>query len=327
MPRDGGQKMKLHVLYELLSKHTDENNPISTKALRALLKEQGIIVSGRALFQDVLLLNEYNYEVNYFRKRSYHYFIADRIFDIPELKVLIDAVNAANFIPEDKTLTLVEKIASLAGIHRAELLKKNIICFDTNKRNNRQIFYIIDTLETAIEEGKKASFLYFDFDMHKRRIYRKDGQRYTVNPLALIFTNDKYYLVCYSDKYRNITNYRVDRMEKVEVEKELVTPVKEFENFNIHKYKQEAFSMHSGELCEVDLLVDAGLIDAILDRFGEDTLIFPAENNKFRVRVPVRLSPMFYGWCLMSQGKISIESPAEVMMELYKYKKAITEGL
>lgn len=325
MPRDSGQKMKLHVLYELLSKHTDENNPISTKELRTLLKTQGINVSGRALFQDVLLLNKYNYEVGYVRKRSYHYYIADRIFDIPELKILMDAVNSANFIPEDKTLLLIEKIASLAGIHRAELLKKNIICYDTNKRNNRQIYYCVDTLETAIGEKKKVSFLYFDFNVHKQRVYRKQGSRYIVNPLALIFTNDKYYLICYSDKYLNLSSYRVDRMEKAEIENEPITPVKEYENFNIHKYKQEAFSMFGGELCDVELLVSAELIDTILDKFGEDTPIFIADADSFRVKVPVRLSPTFYGWVLMSQGKITIEQPAEAVLELYKYKKAIIE--
>ncbi|GHV03020.1 hypothetical protein FACS1894211_15380 [Clostridia bacterium] len=273
MSHNREQRIKIRLLYDLLARHTDENNPLSTEDIIALLKKQGITVESRTLLKDIQLLNEYGYEIKSFKKKSYYFYVEDRAFDIPELRILIDAVQAAGFIPDDKTESLVGKIAALAGDHRAEVLRRNAVCFDTAKHANRHVFYIIDALISAIERRKKASFLYYDFDLDKNKVYRKNGERYTVNPLALIYTNDKYYLTCYSDKYKDLCNYRIDRMERVETETADITPVAAYENFNIHSYKRQAFSMFTGELKEVTLTVSNDCIDAILDKFGENVPI------------------------------------------------------
>ncbi|MCL2798577.1 MAG: WYL domain-containing protein [Firmicutes bacterium] len=151
--------------------------------------------------------------------------------------------------------------------------------------------------------------------------FRKGGRRYVVNPLALIYTNDKYYLVCYSDKYRTLANYRIDRMEKVEVERGGITPVAEFENFSVHAHKRQAFSMFTGELKEVLLTVDNSCIDAILDKFGEQVPLTRVDEGHFSVRVKVQVSPTLFAWCLTSCGKIRISEPAEVVKGFEEYVK------
>jgi len=324
MAKSKEQKIKLRLLYDILCKHTDEDNSLSTPELIAMLKEKyDITVGRRALIDDIALLNEYGYEVKIERKKYYHYCVVDRPFDVSELKVLIDAVQAASFIPDDKTEQFISKIANLAGEHRAEVLRKNVVCFDTVKHSNKYVFYSIDTLITAIENQKKASFLYCDFDVNKNKAYRKSGKRYIVNPLALIYTNDKYYLVCYSDKYRDLCNYRIDRMEKVAIEKSGITPVKKYENFNIHAYKRQAFSMFTGELKDVTLTVDNTCIDAILDKFGEQIPLTTVDGTSFRVRVQVQVSPTFFAWCLTSCKKIRITAPAEVVKGFEEYVKSV----
>jgi len=324
LPKCKEQKIRLQLLYELLHRHTDEDNPLSTEQIIDMLRNNhGVTVQNRALIKDVKLLNEYGYEINRFKKKGYFFYVADRAFDIPELKVLIDAVQAASFIPENQTERFIDKIAALAGTHRAELLKQNIVYFDTVKHSNKYIFYSIDTLISAIGQKKKASFLYYALDIDKNKVYRKCGERYVVNPLSLIYTNDKYYLVCYSDKYRTLTNYRIDRMEKVEIEPHGITPVKKFENCNIHAYKQQAFSMFGGELKDVALTVDNACLDAILDKFGEQTPLFKIDADSFSVKAKVQVSPTFFGWCLTSCQKIRITAPVEVVKGFEIYKASV----
>ena len=323
MPKCKNLKIKLRLIYDLLCEHTDEDNHLSTPEIIALLKEQGVTVGSRALVEDIKLLNGFGYEIKSYRKRFYYFYVVDRAFDISELKILIDAVQAASFIPESLTERFVAKIAGLAGTHRAEVLKKNIVCFNTNKHSNKYVFYSVDTLITAIGQKKKVSFLYYDIDAHKSKGYRRNGERYIVNPLALIYTNDKYYLVCYSDKYKDLANYRIDRMERVEIEKSGVTPVKKYENFDIHAYKQQAFSMFTGEVKEVTLVVDNSCVDAIIDKFGEQTLLAPIDENTFSVKVNVQISPTFYAWCLTSCKKITITGPADVVKGFEGYMKSV----
>jgi predicted DNA-binding transcriptional regulator YafY len=314
-------KIRLPLLYDLLRHHTDEDNPLATEDIVAMLEKKGITITSRSIIEDVKLLNEFGYDIKSFKKKHLYFYVVDRPFDVSEIKVLMDAVQAASFIPDSQTERFVAKIADLAGCHRADVLKQNIVCFDTHKRSNKYVFYSIDTLVTAIGQKKKASFLYYDLDVDKNKAYRKDGARYVVNPLALIFTNDKYYLVCYSDKYRDLSTYRIDRMEKVEIESADITSVPEYENFNIHAYRQQAFSMFHGELKDVTLLVDNSCLDAILDRFGEQVPLCRVDDNTFRVSVKVQVSPAFFAWCLTSCQKIKITAPADVIAQYGEYVK------
>jgi predicted DNA-binding transcriptional regulator YafY len=324
----------------MLSRRTDEDNPLSTEQILDLLSASGISTERRALLRDVELLNRHGYEIKSFKRHSHYFYVADRPFDIPELRVLIDAVQAASFIPETQTKRLIDRIADLAGAHRAELLKKNIVCFDTAKHSNKYVLYTIDALTSAIEQRKKASFLYFGLAPDRGKVYRKSGGRYLVNPLALIYTDDEYYLTCYSDKYRDLCNYRIDRMERVEVETAAIAPAPEYENFNINAYKRQAFSMFGGELKEVTLTVADACLDAILDKFGEqvpltrietpaDKVTVPADISKtptaryFRVTVPVQVSPTFYAWCLTSFGQIKITAPDDVVRGFREYRERV----
>lgn len=162
MPRNNEQKIKLLILYDILLRGTDEEHALSTDELIERLNARGIHVENKALLTDIRTLNDWGFEVMSYKRKSYYFYVADRKFDIAELRILIDAVQAANFISEQKTVDFVDKLASLAGEHKAELLKRNIVCYDTNKHTNKYVFYSIDTLETAIEREKQVSFVYFD---------------------------------------------------------------------------------------------------------------------------------------------------------------------
>lgn len=210
MGKENFSKIKLLKIWEILKQESDEDHPLSTGELLARLEKNGVACDRKTLYQDIAALNSFGYEV--ICKRGQHsnsYYVVDRSFDVPELRVLIDAVQAASFITERKTAELIDKIAALGGSNRAEILKRNIVEFNTTKHSNESIYYSINAIEDGILSERKISFRYFDLDRSGERQLRKDGERYVVNPVAMVFANDNYYLVCYHDKHKNTASYRI----------------------------------------------------------------------------------------------------------------------
>ena len=309
MPKDNKQKIKLLYLMEILRQDTDEEHPISTSQICKRLAEQGISCERRTVGMDMKVLNDYGYEI--MSKMVGHekaYYIDDRGFSVPEIKILMDAVQAAKFITPGKSVALIEKLAALGGSHQAEILKGNIVCFDTRKHTNEMIFYNVQALEDAIRERKKASFQYFDLNERKEKVYRRDGERYTVDPMALVYNEDFYYLMSFNSKHEAITTYRVDRMERVQIEDEAVCPQAIVEGADIHEYTSQVFKMYNGVTQEITLEFDDVLIGAVYDRFGEDVRITRIGKKKCSVTVTVQDSPVFRGWVHQFEKKMKMVS-------------------
>lgn len=323
MARDNRRKVKLLKLIELLRQHTDEQNPMTTSQVGAAMEAMGIHCDRRIIKRDVDSLNEMGYEVMVTSVGHENaYYIADRSFSIPELKILIDAVHASSFITEKKSEELIEKIAALAGSHQAEVLKRNMVCFNTRKHSNEKILYVVDTLEEAILTQKKIIFLYFDLNENGERVYRRDGHHYVVEPIALVFNEDNYYLMCYSARHDSTSNYRVDRMDGVKI---LADPCCEKAvslRDEVAAYTEQAFKMFGGQLEDVALEFDRSLIGVVYDKFGETVKMIPSGENKCIATVKVRVSPTFWGWLFQFGRKMRILSP-ESMSETYKKQIAL----
>lgn len=208
--QENRQKIKLLKLIELLRQETDELHPLSTNEICNRLGAMGISCERRTLTKDIALLNEQGYEVMWCRVgKEKGYYIADRSFSVPELKILIDAVQAANFITEKKSAELIDKLAALGGSHQADILQSNLVCFNTRKHSNETIYYSVGYLEDAIQQKKKVLFRYFDLDEHGEKVYRREGHRYVVEPVALVFHEDNYYIVVYSAKHNSMQDLRM----------------------------------------------------------------------------------------------------------------------
>jgi len=328
MNKDKFQKIKYVKMLEILRQESDENRPITTNALVAKLNAIGVKINRKTLYEDIAVLNEQGYEVMCRKERSNNYYIVDRKFDVPELRILMDAVEAANFITESKTRELQEKIANLGGSYRAKLLKRNRNCFNTNKHSNESIYYNISTIDDAIIHKNQLSFNYFNYNENGERVLRNDGNRYEVSPLATIYTENNYYLIAYYEKYLNISNFRIDRMNQVNKEDKVIIENETINNFDINKHRKQAFCMFTGEEIKVALQFDKSLIDVIFDKFGEKTKLTAIGNDIFSVAVNVQLSPMFYGWCCGFGNKLKLISPEiavkdmknqiDKIIELYK---------
>ena len=313
-------KIKLLKLLEILRQETDELHPLTTNELTAKLEEAGIGCDRRTLSNDIATLNEYGYEVMSIMSGHHKaYYVEDRNFSLPELKILIDAVQAAAFITDKKTDELIGKIASMGGSHRAELLTQNLVCFNTRKHSNEGIYYNVGFLEEALQQHRKVSFLYYDLDESGKKQYRRNRARYLVDPSALIYNEDNYYLMTWSDEHYGVTNYRVDRMSDVRIEDAPASEIAVIHTSEVADYTEQAFKMYTGEECAVTLAFDDSLIGVVYDKFGEDTKMTRTDEHTVTAEVTVQVSPTFLGWLMQFPGKMKILAPEELISQCQEW--------
>lgn len=313
------QKIKLLKLYELLRNETDENHPISRRDLCDRLNGLGISSNVRTLSKDIEVLQDNGFEImSYLKDKERFYYIPEHELSIPEIKILIDAVQAASFITEKKTAELVEKVAALAGSHSAELLKKNMVCFNTRKHTNEAVLYTVDSIEDAIIRRKKVAFNYYHLNEKAEREYVMTSagrkKRYYVEPVALIFNEDNYYLMGYMARHPGKTaSYRIDRIDHIEVVEESVLSDEALEKIEtVAEFTQRAFKMFSGELEKVVLQFDKSLVGPVFDKFGEDTPMNVINKKTCEATVYVQISPTFFGWLAQFGRKMRVVNPKRI---------------
>lgn len=320
MAQDNCQKIKLLKLMEMLRLETDEEHPLSTREICGRLEAMGISCERRTLSKDISLLNEQGFEVmcTWVGKEK-GYYVADRSFSVPELKILIDAVQASSFITKKKTNELIAKIAELGGSHRADILTRNMVCFNTRKHSNEKIYYSVGYLEDAIAQNRQVSFRYYDLSEKGEKIYRKEGSIYTVEPVTLVFNEDNYYLMVYSPKYDSTVNYRVDRMDSVALLDEPISEKALALRSGIAAYTEQAFKMYGGKTTDITIRFENSLIGVVYDKFGEDTKMIRFDTNSCVATVTVQVSPTFWGWIFQFGKQMQITSP-DFMIEAYQEK-------
>lgn len=319
------QKIKLLVLYDLLCRLTDEDHALNSDEIIALLAEKKIAVSNRILVHDIALLNEYGYEVLSYRKKYYYYYVVNRHFDSAEIAFLADAVQASKLSATQKQ-TLTNKLMTTMGDFQATELTVAAHFGTMPKRNNRYIIYTIDTLKQAIANNKKVSFKYYSLDYQKNKLYRKEGKRYIVNPLVIVWNKDNYYLVCYYDRHDGTVTYRIDRMAEAQEETTERIYRKELADFDVEQYRQKVFSMFGGDEQEVVLQFDSAMLDDVFDKFGEDVNIVKVDDNTYRLKVPIQVSKTFFAWVVGTQGKMRILAPQTVCEQFNEFVTKIKEA-
>ena len=315
-------KIKLLRIMEILRQETDEDHPMTKVELASRLVAMNISCSPRSLIRDIKLLNEQGYEI--MERLIGHekgYYVCDRSFSIPELKILIDAVQAASFVTDKKTGELIDKIAALGGGHRAAILKGNLVKFNTRKHRNETVYYTVGFIEDAIQKNKKIIFKYFDLDENGQKVYRREGHHYVVEPVALVFNEDNYYLIVYSEKHDGTANYRVDRIDSVEIIDDPVSDKARSLRRKVARYTEEAFKMFNGQSETVTLRYVDKLIGPVLDKFGEVTKMTRVDDHTIEATVQVRIAPTFWGWLFQFGTDMDIVEP-EALKDEYLNKAA-----
>ncbi len=304
------QRLKILYLYKILSELTDENHSISMPDIILKLESYGIKSERKALYEDIEALRSFGLDIITIKGRYPGYYVASREFELPELKLLADAVTSSRFLTEKKSRELVKKLETLASVHEAKQLQRQVFIADREKSMNEKIYLNVDNIHRAIAENKKISFKYFDYGLDKKKKYR-EGLR-TCSPYVLAWNNQSYYLIAYYEKYNDISNFRVDRMESVQILDEEAQPRPE--NFNLSDYMSSTFSMFSGKSQRVTLRFDNSLINSVIDRFGKDIIVTKDGEEHFTVNVSIKTQQPepFFGWLFQFGTNAEIVEPAEL---------------
>ena len=306
-------KQRIVRMLRLFQTQTDEEHPISTFEIIEYFKGLGTAIDRNTTRDDVDTLNACGIEVIILEGRPNRYYFTDSRFQLPELKLLVDAVEGSKFITAKKSGELVAKIISMASTGYADQLNRHLYTVGRIKPENENIYYVIDAIFRAIQTGQRISFQYFRYDANRERVPRHGGDPFVLSPYAMLYNEDKYYVLGYYSLFDKITTFRVDRMGIPEILAEPAHPKPE--GFDPVDYTVDVFSMYEGSLETVELLCENDMMDSIVDRFGEEADTQTADTGHFLVRAQVSVSRTFFAWVFQFAGKIQIMGPASVKMQ------------
>ena len=314
MPKSDNQKLKIFYILDYLQKNSHENHPVRASDLIAMLDRQhNISCDRKTVYSDIAALQDYGIDIISLPGKNGGYYIASRNFELPELKLLIDAVQSSRYLTEKKSKELIEKLLTQCNEQDAKLMKRNVLVSGRVKSMNETIYYSVDTIQEAISQNKQITFRYFDWDFGGKRKFREKA--YVASPYGLCQDNENCYLLAFSDRH-GITSYRVDRMMDISLLESPRTPCPELTGKALHDHANRLFQMYSGDAVDVKLQFHNSLINVVVDRFGKDIMLIPDGSEHFNFTVRVAVSPMFLSWVMGFGAKAKILYPQSVADEL-----------
>ena len=311
MPRSDNQKLKIFYILDYLQKNSHENKPIRTSELLHMLdRDHNIICDRKTVYSDVAALQEYGVDIVSLPGKNGGYYIASRNFELPELKLLIDAVQSSRYLTEKKSRELIEKLCQLCNEYDAKLMRRNVLVSGRVKSMNESIYYNVDAIQEAIARDKQIKFRYFDWDLGGKRHYRE--KEYLASPYGLCQDNENCYLLAFSQRH-GITSYRLDRMTDIGVTEDKRIACPELTGNALNEHANRLFHMFAGDTTDVKLRFHRDLINVVIDRFGKDTMLIPDGPEHFNFTVRVAVSPMFLSWVIGFGSKAQVLYPASVI--------------
>jgi predicted DNA-binding transcriptional regulator YafY len=308
------QKQKLFRILEILMRKTDEDNGLTINQIISELEYYGITAERKSIYSDFDTLEELGFSVVRLYGNPPTYTLAERIFEMPELKLLVDAIQSSKFITREKSYEMIEKLKLFAG-SRSDELTRQVFVKDRVKTENATTLYTIDRIHTAIKEDLRIAFGYFSYNVDKKRYLRHNGKRYNVSPKALIWSNDNYYLVGFDEDAGTIKNFRVDKMHKTQILPVESSITADFYRLEPADYSRKSFGMFGGREELVTLEAKESLASVVLDRFGMQTSFFKTDFG-FRFSVRVFVSPTFFAWVMGFGEHMRIIEPLSVREEM-----------
>lgn len=325
MPKNPKQREKILVLLDILRKETDENHPMSVPTMVERLGEKGIVTERKSVYDSIAAIQGLGYDIVLQRGRGYY--MGEREFQLAELKLLADAVQASKFITPQKSAELIDKLSASASVYEARSLQRQVYVAGKAKSVNERIYYTIDAIYEAIAQNRQVSFRYFDYDRSRVKVFRKDGRSYQVSPFALIRDNDNYYLVAYEGKSAELRHYRVDKMDRLQVIREAERQGLEvFVKENPGRYADRHFGMFRGEEQEVVMRCTNRMAHVLIDRFGDDVAMIPEEGDTFRAVVRVVISPQFFGWLFGLEDSVTLLEPEHVRTQMREHLEKVLKN-
>lgn len=324
MPKGTNQKFKLYRLAQIMMKKTDEEHYITMPEIKEALAEYDITADRKSLYNDLRDLEILGIEVEGEQDGNrYHYHVVNRPFELPELKLLVDAIQSSKFITEKKSNSLIKKLETMVSEYDAQKLQRQVYVSGRIKAMNESIYYTVDAIHNAISENKKIRFQYFQWNVKKEPQLRHGGAWYHISPWGLSWDDENYYLVGFDSEAGLIKHFRVDKMLRIALSNETREGREHFKKLDMADYARKSFGMFGGEEETVKLQVSNGLAGVIIDRFGKDVMMIPVDEDHFNVSVDVRVSRQFLGWVFSLGESVRILGPEAVVDQM----KAETQRL
>lgn len=319
MAKSAFQKTKLLHLAQLLLHETDEDHPITVARMIEELGRYDIKAERKSIYDDLEALRSFGLDVQCRKGRSSGWFIGAREFELPEVKLLMDAVQSSRFLTQKKSDALIRKLERLASVHQARQLQRQVYVSGRIKVMNESIYYNVDKIHTAIAGQKAITFRYFDYDLHRQKVFHREGQRYIVSPYGLIWNSENYYLVAFDHRNQEMRHYRADKMCEIVVTSLDRQGRERYPDFQIAQYGQKHFGMYSGREVTVTLRGKNAMAGVVWDRFGQEVILVPDGEDHFTVTLPVVMSPQFFGWLFGLDGGLVLTAPRQAV-EAYRQK-------
>ena len=331
MPKSDNQKLKIFYILDYLNQYSHENHPVRASELtEMLLNRHNISCERKTIYSDIAALQDYGVDIVSIPGKNGGYFVQQRNFELPELKLLIDAVQCSKFITLKKSRELIHKIEGLTSENQAKELHRQVIVANRVKTSNDEIYRNIDSINRAINNKRKISFYYNSWQVNRTgakkvvKIRRHDGKRYLLSPKALTWDDENYYLLAFDKEEEKLKHFRVDKMENITVEDSRADGSKAVDKFDLAVYTKQVFGMYGGETVNVKLRFDDSLIGVVVDRFSDKVFIQPHSDGTFTVSAEVMLSPQFYGWVFSFGNKIKVVSPKAAKEGFYQYLESVS---
>ena len=314
MPKGTNQKFKLYRLAQIMLERTDEEHYITMPEIMEALKEYDITAERKSIYADLRDLETFGIDVEGEQVGNrYHYHVVNRPFEMPELKLLVDAIQSSKFITARKTNDLIRKLETFVSRYDAMKLQRQVYVSGRIKTMNESIYYTVDEIHNAISENKKICFQYFQWNVKKEMELRHGGAYYCISPWGLSWDDENYYLVGYDSVAQMIKHYRVDKMLHIRMSDESREGKEHFKKLDMADYAKKSFGMFRGKETSVKMLVNNSLVGVIIDRFGKDVMMIPADADHFTVSVDVQVSSQFISWVFALGSQAKIVSPKNVV--------------
>ena len=313
MPKSDNQKLKILYILDYLQKNSHQDHLVRASDLIAMLDHHNISCDRKTVYSDVAALQDYGVDIVSIPGKNGGYYIASRNFELPELKLLIDAVQSSRYLTEKKSRELIEKLLAQCNEQDARLMKRSVLVSGRVKSMNETIYYSVDAIQEAISQNRQISFRYFDWDFGGKRKFREKA--YIASPYGLCQDHENCYLLALSERH-GITSYRLDRMMDINLLDTPRVPCPALTGKALTDHANRLFQMYSGDATDVKMRFHNSLLNVVIDRFGKDTMLIPDGQEHFNFTVRVAVSPMFLSWVMGFGSKAKILYPQSVADQL-----------
>lgn len=324
MAKGNNQKLKIVYLMKILLEKTDETHSITMPEIITELESYGIGAERKSIYSDIENLRLFGIDIiGEQLNRTFYYHVGSRQFELAELKLLVDSIQSAKFITAKKSTELIKKIEGLASKYEASQLQRQVYVSGRIKTMNESIYYNVDKIHTAIGTNSKITFQYFQWDINKQMVLRKGGGLYEVSPWALSWDDENYYLIAFDSNEDKIKHFRVDKMLNIEVTDDKREGKERFKEFDMAIYAKKTFGMFGGEEQTVKLLCENTFAGVMIDRFGKDIFMIPADDAHFTVNINVAVSKQFLSWIFALGEGVKILEPESVIQQIKEETKRL----